>query len=296
MKCPLRSFAILYLFFSTTCLATPMPKPLTARVFGQKIQYYDVGTGSTIVLVHGFGSSAIFDWDKVIGPLSKHHRVLAMDQVGWGKSDKPLTDYSIQTWVDFLGEFLRQLKIERFTLAGESLGGWIAAQYTIQTLTPDTKANAVLAYPRPEKLILSDAAGHANSPPLTPYDFDNSSIASLRESLSHVFFDKSLVTNESARQAFIGRLASGAGFTANSFLSNPTNRRYAIDGKLASITLPTLVVWGANDELVPLADGRDYAAQIPSAKLVIIPECGHVPAVEKPQQFLLAVAAFLGDD
>jgi pimeloyl-ACP methyl ester carboxylesterase len=81
-------------------------------VFGQKIAYYDMGTGPTIVLVHGFGSQARFDWGNVLLPLSAHHRVLALDQIGWGHSDKPAIDYSIQTFVDFLGEFLRVMKVE----------------------------------------------------------------------------------------------------------------------------------------------------------------------------------------
>ena len=66
-----------------------------------------------------------------------------------------------------------------------------------------------------------------------------------------------------------------------------------VSGKLDRIHVPALVVWGGNDELVPLADGRDYAAKIPGAKLVIIPECGHAPSIEKPHEFLAAVDAFM---
>ena len=64
-------------------------------------------------------------------------------------------------------------------------------------------------------------------------------------------------------------------------------------GRLGAITIPTLVVWGGNDELVPLELGRGYAAGIAGVKLVIVPECGHAPSVEKPKEFLAAALPFL---
>jgi triacylglycerol lipase len=82
-----------------------LPSTKTALVFGQKIVYYDVGSGPLLVLLHGLGSQALFDWGHVIIPLSQQHRVIALDQVGFGQSDKPLIDYSIQTFVDFLVSF-----------------------------------------------------------------------------------------------------------------------------------------------------------------------------------------------
>ena len=108
--------------FAQSLLApeSSLPPHRTTLVFGQKIAYYDSGFGPTLVLVHGFASQARFDWGNVIVPLSKHHRVLALDQIGFGASDKPFIDYSIQTYVDFLGEFLRTLHIEKFDLAAKA--------------------------------------------------------------------------------------------------------------------------------------------------------------------------------
>ena len=132
----------------------------SVEVFGQTIKYYDVGTGPTVVLLHGLASSAARDWGSCITLLSAHHRVLAPDQLGFGDSAKPAIDYGIQTWVDFLGEFLRVEKVKEFALAGESLGGWVAAQYAIQSLGP--RGTSMPAYPlsAPRFLILVDAAGH----------------------------------------------------------------------------------------------------------------------------------------
>jgi pimeloyl-ACP methyl ester carboxylesterase len=186
-----------------------LPAPKTVLVFGQKIVYYEAGAGPTLVLVHGFASQAMFDWGDVIMPLAKHNRVIALDQIGFGASDKPFIDYSIQTWVDFLGEFLRTLKVEHFALAGEPLGGWIAAAYTIQALAPAN--TGAYALPRPERLVLEDAAGHQaiglNSPiPIA---------GSLQESagVAVIFYDKSRVTEDFIRQNFAIKLKANDGAT-----------------------------------------------------------------------------------
>jgi triacylglycerol lipase len=77
-----------------------------ANVFGQTIRYYDIGSGPLLVLLHGMANTAISTWGKVMLPLAPTHRILAMDQIGFGASDKPSIEFRIQTFVDFLGEFL----------------------------------------------------------------------------------------------------------------------------------------------------------------------------------------------
>jgi pimeloyl-ACP methyl ester carboxylesterase len=269
--------------------ADTLPPTRSVLVFGQKIVYYELGSGPTLVLVHGFGSQANFDWGNVMVPLSEHHHILAMDQIGFGASAKPLVDYSIQTYVDFLGEFLRVLAVKQFTLAGESLGGWIAAAYTLQALTPEN--HGAYAVPVPERLILEDAAGHkapggmGMAIPIA---------GSLKEAagVTIVFHDKSRVTEAFIRENFARKLAANDGATERSFWSNPKLASETVGDKLERITVPTLVVWGGEDELVPLADGRDYAARIPGARLVVVPGCGHAPSIEKPAEFMAAVEGF----
>jgi len=266
-----------------------LPPTKNVLVFGQKIVYYDVGSGPPIVFLHGMARQAILDWGHVMVPLSQRTRVIALDQIGFGESDKPIIDYSIQTFVDFLGEFLRTLAVEQFTLTGESLGGWIAASYAIQALAPGN--TGAFALPKPARLILEDAAGH--SPP--PSGSSRPIPGSLRESagIARLFHDKSRVTPDFVRQDFAIKLKANDGATQRSLWSNPQVANETVGDKLAGITVPTLVVWGANDELLPPDEGRDYAAKIPNAKLVIIQDCGHVPSVEKPEAFLSAVISFL---
>ncbi len=270
--------------------ASSLPPQKSVQVFGQKIVYYDAGTGPVLVLVHGFGSQARFDWGNVIGPLSKHHRVLALDQIGFGQSAKPFVDYSIQTFVDFLGEFLQTLHVARFDLAGESLGGWIVANYTLQALDPAN--TGPYALPVPTRLILEDAAGHA---PLHSVVKTIPIAGSLADAagVAVVFHDKSLITPEVVRQNFALKLAANDGMTERLLIANPKVDTEVVTGKLAGITIPTLVVWGGDDQIIPLADGQDYAAKIPNAKLVIVPDCGHAPSLEKPKEFVAAVETFL---
>jgi pimeloyl-ACP methyl ester carboxylesterase len=273
-------------------LLTPessLPTKLSASVFGQKIAYYDTGKGPVVILVHGFGSEARFDWGNVILPLAEHHRVLALDQIGFGSSDKPFVDYSIQTFVDFLGEFLRTLNIHEFALAGESLGGWISALYTIESLDPGNTGPHAL--PKPQRLILEDAAGMAPLPSASPISI--SGTLADAHGVAIVFHDKSRVTEDFVREAWAMKLKANDGFTERSLWGNKKTASEVVNGRLAKITVPTLVVWGGSDEIVPVELGRGYAAGIPGAKLAIIPECGHGPSIEKPAAFLGAILPFI---
>src|ERR1043166_9321230 len=119
---------IIFLIAITLCLAT-LTNAQTSKevlVFGQKIQYVEAGSGPTVILLHGLGGSSQV-WNFNIGPLAEKFHVVVPDQNGFGKSDKPLDNYRIRTYVDFLDQFCKQLKIERATLVGNSMGGWISA-------------------------------------------------------------------------------------------------------------------------------------------------------------------------
>ncbi len=267
-----------------------LPMKKTVPVFGQRIAYYDTGAGPVVVLVHGFASEARFDWGNVILPLAKHHRVIALDQIGFGASEKPLIDYSIQTYVDFLGEFLRVLKVKEFTLVGESLGGWISALYTIEALGPENQGS--FALPKPRKLVLEDAAGMAPLGP-APIPVHVSGTIAEAKGVAIVFHDKSRVTDDFVRDTFAMKLRTNDGSTQRLLFGNSKLASEVVSGRLAAITIPTLVVWGGADEIVPLEQGRGYAAGIAGSKLAIVPECGHAPSLEKPDEFLAAVLPFI---
>jgi len=243
-----------------------------------------MGSGPVVVLLHGLGARKE-DWLPVFEPMAQKYRLLVPDQIGFGKSDKPLLDYSVQTYVDFLNEFLRQLKVEKASLAGESLGGWIAALYVAEI---GGGAHLVPV----EKLVLVDAAGLKQNRPIP--DVHPSSLAAMRGVMEAVFYDTSWVNEDALRKIFTDKLAVHDGYTVRNFLGNPTREKERLDDRLASIKVPTLVVWGKQDKLLPITSGERYAAGIAGAKLVSFEKCGHVPPMEKTEEFLAAVMAFLG--
>jgi pimeloyl-ACP methyl ester carboxylesterase len=284
-------FKLLFIFLLTAIVSpcfgqTPakQPEDKTIVVFGQTIHYWDVGSGPVLVLVHGLGSSKDLDWGHVVAPLSQKYRVIAPDQVGFGGSDKPLLDYKIQTYVDFLNEFLRELKVQKATLMGESLGGWISALYVIEL---SGGAHLVPV----EKLVLVDAAGLKQDKPIP--NLNPSTLADMRKVMEAVYYDTSWVTEETLQKIFADKLAKHDSYTVHSILTNPTLQAERLDDRLADIHVPTLVVWGKEDALLPIASGERYAAGIPGAKLVSFDRCGHVPPVEKTAEFVSAVEGFL---
>jgi pimeloyl-ACP methyl ester carboxylesterase len=182
-------------------------------------------------------------------------------------------------------------------LAGQSLGGWIAAQYAIQALQSGKAVEPAVKLPVPSKLLLSDAAGLRQqiSPEIIKYSLPDS-VATQKESSKLVVYDPSLIDDETARAKFTSRLVSNDGFTIRSFLSSLATSTEWLDDKLHQITIPTLVIWGVEDRIVPLTFGRNLAAQIPNANLVMIEKCGHVPMVERPNDFLGASREFLSSE
>lgn len=260
------------------------PDERTIPVFGETIHYWDVGSGPIVVLLHGLGDRKE-SWLPVIPALSRKYRVIAPDQIGFGKSAKPLLDYNMQTYVDFLNEFLHDLKIQKATLVGESLGGWIAGLYAVES-SSDTHLVPL------EKLVLVDAAGLKQNKPIP--DLNPSSLASMRHVMEMVFYDTSWLTDERLHQIFTDKLSQQDGYTVHAIVANPELNSERLDERLGEIHVPTLVMWGKQDQLLPVESGERYANGIAGAKLVTFDKCGHVPADEHTQEWLTAIGDFLG--
>jgi pimeloyl-ACP methyl ester carboxylesterase len=186
--------------------------------------------------------------------------------------------------VDFLNEFLHQLKIEKGSLMGESLGGWISALYTLEARSD---AHMVPV----EKLVLVDAAGLKQDKPIP--DLNPSTLDGERHLLQVVFYDSSWATDEVVKRNLTERIHANISYTVRSILSNPVLNDQRLDGKLGGIHTPTLVVWGKQDALLPIESGERYSKEIAGAKMVTFDKCGHVPPVEKSAEFVTAVTAFL---
>lgn len=274
-------------FFVSAAHCEPAVSRKSVEVYGQKISYLEAGKGPTLVLLHGLGSSAELEWSHVIPELAKTHHVIAPDQLGFGESSKPLIGYGVQTWVDMLSPFLKELHVDHFGLVGASLGGWIAVKYTLEATT-EGKMQV------PDLLILSDAAGHKMKIPDTNKPFASApSLRSVRAAMSVLYYDQSIITDEKVMRRFQTKLRTGDGYTIESFWKNNGTSEDFIDGQLGALNLPTLVIWGENDNTIPVAMGRAYAAEIKGAQFVLVPHCGHTPQGERPDVFLKNVTGFL---
>src|SRR5205809_3951104 len=173
-------------------------------VYGAKIHYVEAGSGAPLILIHGLADNVAV-WDSVIPSLAAKFRVIAFDQIGFGRSDKPLLSYRVSTFVDFLDGFLNELKIERASLVGNSFGGWIAAAFT-------------LAHPeRVERLVLCDAAGYGT----LAQTMDRRALSALklasRDDIRYLgpltFHHKRFYENANVDLAFRQRVAAGDRYT-----------------------------------------------------------------------------------
>jgi len=275
----------LLILFVTASFAQTAPQEKTATVFGAKIQYTEAGdaTKPAVVLLHGLGSSSVA-WQFNIAALAAKYRVIVPDQIGFGKSDKPMLKYRVGTYVDFLDKFLAEIKVEKATLVGNSLGGWVAAWTAIK-------------YPnRVEKIVLADAAG------LKPSEVDFNLIYSLnystrdevRKLVKLVFYNQAIFGSEVfIDQSMYVRVTANDGYTINSLIESIKRNEDFLDGQLAKIQKPTLIIWGKQDGLLKLADGERFNREINGSQLVVFDKCGHVPQVEKAAEFNAAVLKFL---
>ena len=237
-----------------------------------------------MVLLHGLADD-VGVWESAIAPLAAKYRVVALDQIGFGRSDKPLLNYRASTFVDFLDGFLSELKIDRASLVGNSLGGWVAADFA---LTHPERIN---------RLVLCNAAGYAAvSKTMDPRALSALRLAS-REDIRYLgpltFHDKRFY--EDVDLAFKQHVSAGDNYTVNQLLDSMIRGEDVLDNRLAAIKQPTLILWGREDRLIPLNFAERFHKEITGSQLRVIDSCGHMPQVECPKEFVTAVLDFLSD-
>ena len=265
-------------------------------IMGMQVHYRDEGNSTDtlpIVLLHGT-SSSLLTWDSVTLALTAQHRVIRFDLPGYGLTGpNPTGVYDFEYYNQFVDSFLMTLGVKQCILAGNSLGGGIAWHYA-------------LAHPeKVNRLILVDASGFPNRqatkgalgfklaqvPVLNKLLSYITPKALVRKSLEDVYGDKKKVTDELVEQYFSLLLRSG-------------NRKALIDRmrmgfgtneaeKIKLIKVPTLIVWGETDQLIPVDDAQLFQQAIAGSKVIILIGVGHVPMEEVPGAFVAAVNTFL---
>jgi pimeloyl-ACP methyl ester carboxylesterase len=277
--------------------ASIQPKKFSFEYRGISINYEEQGQGQPLILLHGYGAST-YSWRHVLPYFSKAYRVIAIDLKGFGLSDKPTDgDYSVLEQSRIVYEFIRVHRLENVILAGHSLGGAVSLlAYLMQS---DQGAHHI------SKLILIDTASYPQDLPLfisilrVPIInelslFLSSNNFKSRMILRKAFFDHSKITEETVATygAYLSLPGASQALIKTAKQMLPSNLE-EISERYKSIDIPVLLIWGENDEIVPLEVGRKLAVNIPNSKLVVIPNCGHVPQEECPNEAIEAMESFL---
>jgi pimeloyl-ACP methyl ester carboxylesterase len=226
-------------------------------------------------------------WQAEIAPLARKHHVIAIDQIGFGRSDKPLLNYRVGTLVDFLDEFMATQHIAHATIVGNSLGGWVGALFAIDH--PE----------RVEKLVLVDspgAPGYMESlEPRVRSALRLATVEDVEVLAPLAFFDSRYYEPKSLlRTYFAEKVAANDSYATGRLMDSFERNEDTLGENLKKIGRPTLVVWGRADRLVPLQFGEYLQRSIPGAHLIVLDRCGHEPQVECAEAFEKALEDFLG--
>jgi len=259
-----------------------------------QVHFRDEGEGFPIVLVHGTASS-LHTWDAWTNELKKTNRVIRMDLPAFGiTGPNKNADYSIESYTTFLHYFVEKLNLEKFYLAGNSLGGDIAWNYAAEHPA------------KVEKLILVDASGlPTNKEP--PAIFKMAKTPVLRslflyvtpkmlitKNIKEVYADDDKVTDELVTRYHKMALRAG---NRQAFIDR-AKTDFKLDAKintdrLKSIQTPTLLIWGAKDLWIPLDNGKRMNRILVNSKLEVLENSGHVPMEENPKESLELLKNFL---
>ncbi len=233
----------------------------------------DTRGGHHVIFIHGLGSSADrwLDIPDAMSLLGLHS--VAVDLPGFGLSAKPEIDYTIAKFVQVVAEFIRTTKMERASVVGHSLGGYIAARLAAEH--PDLI----------ERLVLIDTSGMLNGPtPLLKQYLEaamNPDKKNVRAVLEQMVADPVRIP-EVLVDGFIYKMhQTGAKHAFKSAYENSVNTQIGID-RLGQIKAPTLIIWGKRDELIPLEYLQTFQESIDGSEVAIVEDAGHAPFAEKP--------------
>jgi pimeloyl-ACP methyl ester carboxylesterase len=270
-----------------------------AELHGKQVSYELMGEGPALVLIHGITSSSR-TWRSVIGGLAETHTVLAPDLLGHGRSGKPRGDYSLGAYASGIRDLTSLLGIDRATVVGHSLGGGIAMQFAYQF--PD----------RLERLVLVDSGGLGDEVSIalraatlpgaefvlpllfSPLTRDagravartlgwlglkaNANVRGLAEGVDSL-------ADADARRAFV--------HTARSVIDPRGQRVDARDRLYLSRDVPTMLIWGSDDPIIPVSHGEQAHELMPHSRFEVFPGAGHFPFNDDPERFVAVLSDFI---
>ena len=265
---------------------------------GDRIAYRRTGSGPVLLLLHGIAGSSS-TWLAAMRLLESRFTLIAPDFLGHGESDKPDGDYSLGNHASAMRDLLHVLDVERVTVVGQSFGGGVALQFSYQF--PELC----------ERLVLVDAGGLGREvswmlrllavpgvelvlPVLFPHvaaDWGDSVMQFVHDRGVHnprvveMWRSYRSLTDPVYRRAFLR--------TMRSVIDSGGQSVSAIDRLYLAGGLPTLVVWGADDRIIPVSHAYRAHEALPHSRLVVFPGVGHFPHAEAPERFAHALVDFI---
>jgi pimeloyl-ACP methyl ester carboxylesterase len=265
------------------------------KISGVNVHFVEAGKGPSILFLHGLGGSWR-DWSANLPAFASDYRVMAMDFPGFGESDKPEVQYSIEWLADVVETFLQEQEIDRVNLVGHSMGAVVALDVASRPKS------------RVDKLVITDAVGIGDKSeflayamskkimgPDTGWEFVDSFLKDQFRAMADDLIEKQ--KPQTARDLFESLKMP---ITGHPLLPmTPEVQMIAsifdfdIRPKLASIRQPTLILWGAKDPVAPPQDASFLRTRIHSSTLVLFPDSGHSPMIEHPSLFNQELGKFL---
>jgi pimeloyl-ACP methyl ester carboxylesterase len=271
------------------------------EIHGHRVAFQRAGEGPVLLLVHGITSSADC-WREVIPALAEDHHVIAPDLLGHGRSAKPRGDYSLGAYASGIRDLLLALGQDRATVVGHSLGGGVAMQFSYQF--PE----------RTERLALVSSGGlgeevhlllRAASLPLSEFVLPLLASQPLLDAgrwvsrtlgrvgvnagadVAEMARGYASLSDRDARAAFVHTLRS---------IVDPTGQRVSARDRLyLASEIPTQIVWGERDPIIPVAHGHEAQKLIPGSRMDVIPDAGHFPMLDDPAGFVRILSDFVDE-
>lgn len=267
-------------------------------IHGERLAYYDEGSGDTVLLVHGMAGSSV-TWREILPQLAKKYRVIAPDLLGHGQSAKPRTDYSLGAFAVGLRDLLDELEVDSATVVGHSLGGGIAMQFLYQH--PDYCQRLVLISSGGLgsdvgwMLRLLSAPGAELVMPLIAPSFvlrAGDSVKSWLTSMglrsprgAEIWSSYSSFSDAQTRESFLRTLRSVVDYRGQSVS--------ALNRLTLKADLPTLAIWGEDDTIIPVDHAYAALEARPDCQLEVLPGVGHFAHVEAPTRVVALIDDFI---
>ena len=266
-------------------------------VQGQRIAYLDVGTGPPVILIHGFGGS-MWQWEHQQLALSRHFRVLTLDLPGFGLSDKPDIDYRPDQLVKYFTGFMDALQIPRAALIGNSMGAGLAIAMALEHQERVTQLVLIGGLPRDVMRNLTSPSIRRALETRAPswlISLGNRLFGGLMtESLLREFVhDPTLLTPAVVDRSDRHRRHPGIIRPIMAMRDALPLWESDFAGRIGAITHPTLIIWGKEDRVFPVAVGEELHRAIKGSQFVAIPDAGHIPQWEQPDLVNRSLIAYI---